>query len=168
MSERYKRLSFNNRLGNKIKDCLVKKGLFAPVEIAIKKGRIKLLELTEKGTKILDVMGYQRKPQKGEGGIEHEYWKKKIGDFYRKKGYKVLEEYEIRKGKKVDLFAKKEDEKIAIEVETGKSDIEANIRKVSGLDCQVIFYAVNREVEKRIKGIVEKEGVENVKVWKAE
>jgi len=166
MSERYKRLSFNNRLGNKIKDCLVKKGLFTPVEVAIKKGRIKLLELTEKGTKILDVMGYEKKPQKGEGGIEHEYWKKKIGDHYRKKGYKVFEEYEIRKGKKVDLFAKKEDEKIAIEVETGKSDIEANIKKVAGLDCQMIFYAVNREVEKKIKEIVEREGVENVKVWK--
>ncbi|MBN1882821.1 MAG: hypothetical protein JW885_11655 [Deltaproteobacteria bacterium] len=44
--------------------------------------------------------------------------------------------------------------KRAVEVETGRSDIEANIGKLSHLkDSRVIFYAVNREVEEKINGI---------------
>jgi hypothetical protein len=168
MSERYKRLGFNNRLGNQIKDCLIRKGLFNPVGISVRNGRIKLLDITEKGAMILIQMGYERKLQKGEGGIEHEYWKRKIGDQYRKKGYEVFEEYEIGKGKKVDLLAKKGDERIAIEIETGKSDIEENIRKVSGLGCQVLFYAANGEVEGRIREILEREGFGDIKVRKVE
>jgi DNA-binding MarR family transcriptional regulator len=169
MSERYKRLEFNNRLGNRIKDCLVKKGLFVPVEITNRKGRIKLLELTEKGRTVLGDMGYERKPVKGEGGIEHEYWKHRIKDHYVKKGYQVTEEYEIEKGVTVDLFATKDGETIAIEVETGKSDIEANIRKLSHLtDSQVIFYAVNREVEKKIKDLLDKLKIEGMRVWKVD
>ena len=68
MTGRYKRLGFNNRLGNKIIKCLVNKGLFDPIEITTKKGRTKLLELTEEETTVLDEMGCQKKPIKGEGG----------------------------------------------------------------------------------------------------
>ena len=44
-------------------------------------------------------------------------------------GYTVEEEVSIGDGKAVDLVATKDSKRIAIEVETGKSDVDENVRK---------------------------------------
>jgi len=56
-------------------------------------------------------------------------WKKRLADYYREKGYRVVEEYPIGQGKTVDLVAMKEGKRLVIEIETGKSDAVYNIRK---------------------------------------
>ena len=48
---------------------------------------------------------------------------------YRQKGYKVEEEVPLGDAKAVDLVASKDGRRIAIEVETGKSDVEGNVKK---------------------------------------
>ena len=48
---------------------------------------------------------------------------------YESKGYKVEREYSLGGGKAVDLVATKGNERIAIEVKTGKSDINENVGK---------------------------------------
>ena len=47
---------------------------------------------------------------------------------YESKGYRVEKEYPLGGGKAVDLVAIKWDDRIAIEVETGKSNEEENVR----------------------------------------
>jgi predicted RecB family endonuclease len=61
--------------------------------------------------------------------LEHEYWKHMIAGQYRMKGYTVEEEVPLGDGKAVDLVASKDGRKIAIEVETGKSDVKGNFKK---------------------------------------
>jgi len=72
------------------------------------------------------------------GSWEHEYWKHRVGEYYRKKGYRVTFEYKIGSGMSVDVVAEKDGKKIAIEIETGKSDSIYNIRK----DLEAGFAAV--------------------------
>ena len=87
------------------------------------------LDLTEKGEKILQEMGYKIE-RKRQGGPEHEYWKHRIAEFFKDKGYQVEIEKPIGEGKTVDIAASKDGEKLAIEIETGKSDVLENIRKL--------------------------------------
>ena len=65
-------------------------------------------------------------------GLEHEYWKRLTAERYRAQGYTVEEGVPIGGGKAVDLVATKEGKRIAIEIETGKSDAEGNERKCRG------------------------------------
>lgn len=53
-----------------------------------------------------------------------------IGDRLKQLGWTVQKEYPIGGGEAVDLVATKNGRKIAFEVETGHSDIAANVRKI--------------------------------------
>ena len=89
---------------------------------------MKVLVLTDKGKKAIPEVRIEKVFNKS-GSWEHEYWKFRVGEYYRKNCYKVTFEYKIGKGKSVDVVAEKEGKKIAIEVETGKSDYVYNIKK---------------------------------------
>jgi predicted RecB family endonuclease len=61
--------------------------------------------------------------------LEHEYWKELVARRYCERGYSVEKEVHIGNNKAVDLVAIKDGRRIAIEIETGKSDIQANVEK---------------------------------------
>ncbi len=63
--------------------------------------------------------------------LEHAYWIQKVADTYQDNGYEVTRECAVADGA-VDLVAERPGTRIAIEVETGKSDIKANLRKLQG------------------------------------
>lgn len=85
------------------------------------------------------------------GGLEHEYWKYRVARYFRGMGYRVIEEFPIGGGKTIDLFAENDREKIAIEIETGKSDAIHNIQRAmeAGFD-RVICAALNDKVRDKI------------------
>jgi len=91
--------------------------------------------------------------------MEHQYWKEKVSATLRERGYTVEQEYPIGDGKTVDLVARKNGKTIAIEVETGKSDALANIRKCVdvGFD-KVITVATNTQVKSGIRRQVQQLG----------
>ena len=93
--------------------------------------------------------------------FEHEYWKYKIAGIYRKNGYKVILEYSIGDGKKVDIVAEKDGKRKAIEIETGKSDYVYNIKKdlQAGLD-KVILIALDNRVRDKIKAQLQIAGLD--------
>ena len=62
------------------------------------------------------------------GSIAHEYWKRYYADIYRENGYHVELEAP-RQGGRVDVLARKGGESVAIEVETGMSDLVGNVRR---------------------------------------
>jgi len=78
---------------------------------------------------------------------EHQYWKKKVSDKLHSQGYTVHEEYPIGGGKAIDLVAEKDGKRIAIEIETGKSDVEGNIRKclANGFEDVWVVFTKNRD-----------------------
>ena len=88
-----------------------------------------MLKLAETGCDLLVPLRIQARRLPKNASLEHEYYKKLVKEQYQKKGYKVKEEVPIGGGKAVDLVATKDGRRVAIEVETGKSDAEANKRK---------------------------------------
>jgi len=99
------------------------------------------LELTEKGKKVL---GISDPESSRHGGAAHRYWVRRIAGHLRAGGYEVAEEAPLGGGKAVDILATKDGRRIAFEIETGKSDALANVRKCldAGVE-EVIVVAVS-------------------------
>ncbi|OVE80174.1 hypothetical protein BVY01_00680 [bacterium I07] len=150
--ERYKRLKMSRRKGNKTKMILFKKHLIKGIPIIIKKGKIMLLELTKTGWEELQNLNGKLIQKKRTGGAIHEYWKEQIERFYRNRGLKVIKEIPVNGGKTADLCVLNKGKRIAIEIETGKSDFIGNIKKdlKAGFD-EVVSVAVDENVLERIK-----------------
>jgi hypothetical protein len=107
----------------------LEKGLVEVENIPTKTGRLSLVSPTEKGLAVLQEWGIKPEMPNRPGGPEHVLWKKKLAEYFRAKGYTVTEEKPIGGGKTVDLVAAKGKEKIAVEIETGKSDAFHNLAK---------------------------------------
>jgi DNA-binding MarR family transcriptional regulator len=127
--ERYERLGWTAYTGTGIKRRLLENGLIEQEKVAVPNGSVTLLKLTDEGRALLALWGVKVRTLPKNASLEHEYWKKLVAEDYRARGYTVREEVQIGEGKAVDLVATKGDERIAIEIETGKSDPEANVRK---------------------------------------
>lgn len=151
--ERYKRLKWSRRKGNTHKENLINAGLITPVEVFTKSGRVVLLQLSEEGRIEL---GLNPKADNRRGSVTHEYWKQQYAKYYQNQGYSVEIEKAIGEGKTVDLLATNDDQVIAIEIETGKSDILANIKKCLTQPYQrIILVAINEKVEEMIMRLLD-------------
>jgi len=148
---RYARMGINRYQGNQIQQRLLEKKLISWKPVSTRTGRLKVLVLTDEGKKAIPEIKIEKVFHKS-GSWEHEYWKQKVGEHYRRQGYDVTFEYKIGDGKSVDLVAEKDGKKIAIEIETGKSDSVYNIKKdlEAGFD-ETLIIALSPDVEKKIK-----------------
>ena len=149
MTQRYTRLGINARYGNEFKEQLTAEEFVKPRKIFLNKEKwIMLLELTPKGRMRLRELGYEVKDETE--GAEHKFWKQKISEFYRSRGFEVLVEEYVNG--KPDIIVIKSEKKIALELETGNSDVLGNIEKnlKAGFD-EIICVATNKEVEEKIR-----------------
>ncbi len=156
---RYIRLGFNRYKGNKIQKELIDKGLIYWKPVSTRKGRLKVLVLTDKGKKAISDVKIEKIFNK-RGSFEHEYAKFRVSENFRKKGYWVTYEYKIGDGKTVDLVAEKGGNRIAIEIETGKSDQIYNIRKnlENGFD-EIISVTHSNKIKEQIKVQLKESGL---------
>jgi hypothetical protein len=160
ITQRYERLNLNRRKGNTIKDKLINKGYIKSEEIKLSNGRIMLFMLTGRARQNLESQGYY--VCRDRNGLEHRYWKWKIADYYRKKGYKVFIEKKINGN--VDVAVKKDNLAIAIEIETGKSDYIQNIKKdLKAGYSLVVSVAINELVERRIREKLKESKLDKIK-----
>ena len=89
-----------------------------------------LLPLTHLGREVLKEKGYpteQRPPAAHRGSLEHEYWRAQVAHLYRERGYRVTLEDPI--DGYADLVAEKGDQRMGIEIETGKSNWRHSIAR---------------------------------------
>ena len=119
----------NYREGNDIQNSLVWKGLIKPVKITLENTWIKLFDFTNKGKEQLAFLGISLSGSLRKGTVEHQYWINRVAEHYKVKGYRVQVELSIGGGKTIDLEVRKGNKVIAIEIETGKSDVIGNIKK---------------------------------------
>jgi len=147
---RYARIGINRYQGNLIQGRLLDKKLISWKPVSTRKGRLKVLVLTDEGKNAIPDVKIEKVFHKA-GSWEHEYWKFRVGEHYRRKGYKVTFEYKIGDGKSVDLVAEKDGKRIAIEIETGKSDSIYNIRKdlEAGFE-NIVIIALDEKTKKMI------------------
>ena len=138
ITQRYERLGWNAKTGNTIKDAVIRKGFARFENVSTPTARVKILSLTDDGASCLAARGVDVRRSR-HGGAEHEYWKWVIRSRLEREGYSVLEEYPVGDGKTVDLRATRETEVVWVEVETGRSDILANIAKCGILPGRVVF-----------------------------
>lgn len=140
---RYQRLNLSRRRGNAIRGALVKAGVIEAVPIATRSGQVVLYQLTDFGRSICESNGIDPGPRP-RASIEHSYWVLRAAEHYETRGYEVTREYAVTGDGKVDLLAERPGERIAIEIETGKSDIEANLAKLLGAGFdRVLFLAAS-------------------------
>ena len=124
---RYARLGLSADRGNRIKNELVDAGILDAQDVPVGQTRKVLLRLSPVGR---DRFGLDRVPGPGRGSIVHEYWKRFHERAFAARGYRVrLEAPRIRTDGRMDLLAIRDRERIALEVETGESDVVSNVRR---------------------------------------
>ena len=102
---------------------LIEEGWLQAEVIPIGRTRKTLLRLTPRAKQ---AVGAESDKSTRES-IGHAYWKQYYADRFRKLGFKVAIEAP-RTGGRVDVLATKNGQRVAIEIETGKSDVVANVR----------------------------------------
>lgn len=144
---RYRRLGLSAGTGNRVKEQLLEQGWLEDQVVEFGRTRKVLLRLTKQSKEALNLGSSE--PQ--HGSIIHEYWKRFYAQRFREQGYQV--EFEVpRKSGRVDVVAKNESEKIAIEIETGKSDFVRNVKQslLAGYD-KVLVVAADRKAFAKVE-----------------
>ena len=128
---RYQRLHLSRRRGNAIRQLLLVAGLIEAVPIATRSGQVVLNQLSEEGRTVCTKLEVDPGPPLCPS-LEHQYWVNKVSNQFESKGYAITHEYQVKGNGAVDVVAERPGERVAIEVETGKSDIKANLTKLRG------------------------------------
>ena len=140
---RYNRLNLSRRRGNAIRQSLAAATLIEAVTIATRSGQVVLYQLTENGRAVCESEHIDPGPQH-RPSLEHRYWVRQASRHYEKKGFEIKCEYPVKGNGAVDILAAKGGRKIVIEIETGKSNIKANIEKIEGAGFdKIILIATN-------------------------
>ena len=150
LSTRYMQIQISAREGTQAKDWLVTNGYVKPVSIPTQRNSMTLFDLTEKAILFLKKNNIEIKNLVTEGGIEHRFGVWCVKKFYENQGFNVEVEVKTPQRKFIDLVARKNDEAVAVLVETGKSDIESNIesaKQAGFLNIKII--ATNKDVLKK-------------------
>ena len=145
VDERTKRLGIHSSIMSKIHSALSDKGLINSVTVDLKK----LFEVTEYGKTIAEEHGISIPKKQTRGGLEHDYWIEQTVQFLRKHEFEPV--CEVDNIDIVDIKAG-----LAIEIETGKSDIKANLLKLENSRISSCFMlATNKQAEVKIKKIAD-------------
>ena len=140
---RYQRLNLSRRRGNAIRQRLAATGVIKAVAIATRSGQVVLYELTDSGRSVCSSAHIEIGPRLRES-LEHRYWVGLTVKYFEKKGYDVKREHPVKGNGAVDILAQRGGERVAVEVETGKSNIKANLAKIKGAGFdRIVFVATS-------------------------
>lgn len=128
---RYQRLHLSRRRGNALRRHLGSAGIIEPVTIATRSGQIVLYQLTDLGRTVCLAAGIDPGPR-SRTSLEHSFWVNQTMKYYEEKGYEVSCEYPVKGNGAIDILAQRPGQLVAIEVETGKSNIKGNLDKIEG------------------------------------
>lgn len=121
--QRYARLRVSGEKGNRTKLSLIDKGVVQAESVPIGQTRKAILRLTKLGREASGAGSTGSGPE----SIAHEFWKRFYARRLQENGYRVEVEAP-RVGGRVDVLAIKDRARLAVEIETGKSDAIANVR----------------------------------------
>jgi hypothetical protein len=140
---RYQRLNLSRRRGNAIRQDLLTAGLIESIPIATRSGQVVLYQLTDYGRTCCSQVGIDP-GSPARASLEHSYWVMKAKQYLENQGYEVTVERSVKGNGTVDLLAERPGERVAVEVETGKSDIKENLEKLRdrGFD-KIVFVATS-------------------------
>ena len=135
---RYHRLNLSRRRGNAIRQQLVSAGIIEAVTIATRSGQVVLYQLTEFGRAACSTAGIDPGPRPRES-LEHSFWVNRAAKYFESRSYTVSCEHPVKGNGAIDILAEKPGERVAIEVETGKSNVKGNLSKIENADFDRII-----------------------------
>jgi hypothetical protein len=163
---RYHGLRLSRRRGNAVRQALSSASIIEHITITTHSGQVVLYQLTDFGRTICKSNGMNPGPRNRES-LEHRYWIQRAARFFEKKGYDVSCEHPVKGNGAIDVLVERPGAKVAVEVETGKSNIKANLNKVgkAGFDriilvatsaaavtsCQKVIETSNRAFKSKIE-----------------
>ena len=151
---RYKRLGLNPAVGHKIKEKLIDQGLIEKQVVDLGKTRKVVLRLTKKRDGL-----FEKVQSCGNESIVHGYWKRFYTTRFRNAGYEVKEEAERNSGR-VDLLATRKEEIVAVEIETGKSDVVKNVKDNLMFGCtRIVIVATDKGAFEKVERELLKAGL---------
>jgi hypothetical protein len=117
--------------------------LIESVPIATRSGQVVLYQLTEAGRAVSESLGLAP-GSRPRASLEHLYWARQATGYFEQRGYQVSLEHSVPADGTVDLLAERPGERVAVEIETGKSNIRANLEKLSKANMdRVVFVATS-------------------------
>ncbi len=136
---RYQRLNLSRRRGNAVRESLTSGGITERVVIATRSGQVVLYQLTDLGRTFCSSVGIEPGPKPRES-LEHMFWISSAKKHFEREGYDVVCEHPVKGNGAIDILATKPGQKVAVEVETGRSDVKSNLKKVrkAGFDRVVL------------------------------
>lgn len=134
---RYQRLNLSRRRGNAVREALASAGIIERVTIATRCGQVVLYQLTDFGRAFCTEVHIDP-GNKSRASLEHMFWVNRTLEHFEKEGYDVACEHPLDGSGAIDILATRPGEKVAIEIETGKSDIKGNLDKINGADFDKI------------------------------
>ena len=146
---RYKRLGVSAEKGNGWKEQLIENDLVRPNRVKTNRTYRVVLQLTD-GARLLLT------PQDGldpQASFAHEYWKRRLAHHFEHRGYTVtLEAPRQNGGGNMDISARRAAENVAIEIETGKSNVVSNVKRdlLNGMQ-KVLVVATDEEALEKIE-----------------
>jgi hypothetical protein len=152
ITHRYQRLGWHMEVGNRTKDAIIKRGFARFDAVSTPRGQVKILTLTPDGIALLASRGIAPKIARA-GGAEHEFWKHELHAVLQRHGHVVADEFPLGGGRTADVRAERESHVLFIEVETGRSDIAANVAKYPR-DADLIVFFTSAEVAQRYRDLV--------------
>lgn len=155
VKQRYKRLEMSIGGGNKIKEKLIHDGWLESDFVKVGKSRKVILRLTSTAQKSL---GFDNIPARF-GSVAHEYWKRYYGRLFQDYDYRISFETP-RKSGRIDVVAAGKDEKIAVEIETGKSDVVRNVKQdLLSAYSRILVVATDKSALKKVEKLLAKKGL---------
>jgi len=146
--ERYNRLRLSRRKGHALRTSLIDADLIQPVRIPTRSGMVVLVQLTPRGRQHCNSLGLPL-PQTGSAGIAHRYWAQRVGTALEAEGYAVTFETHIEGNGRIDLLARKGEVQLPCEVETGRSNTDANVASALKHFDKLLVIATNPEASKK-------------------
>ena len=133
--------------GHRIKEILVFSGWLEEETVSVGCTR-KLLLRPTKATK--EALKLDNIPA-NYGSITHEYWKYVVSNKLKEKGFQVQQEVPRLSGN-TDVVARKDIKRIAIEIETGKSNYIRNLKQnLAASYDQIIIVATSKKAFEKIE-----------------
>ncbi len=155
---RYQRLNLSRRRGNAIRQHLESAGIIEPVRLATRAGQVVLYELTNLGRAVCRRQHIEIRPAPPES-LEHRYWMRRARQHFEAEGWEVEQEHVVQGNGMVDLVAKRPGQRTAIEIETGKSNVAANIAKLRHAEFDaIVLVATSPEAATVCQKAIEKAG----------
>jgi KaiC/GvpD/RAD55 family RecA-like ATPase len=151
---RYQRLGISAGKGNQLKQALLAKGVIEEQHIKTGRTHRSLLRITKHARQQL---GLGRTTD--QGSLAHEYWKRWYAHTLEQQGFRVQLEAPRNKGH-VDVLAVKASESVAVEIETGKSDVVENVRQdlLSGFR-KVVVVATDERAKNKVETALAQAGL---------